>query len=188
MKPILLAGCLFGLLCSARAQRNLLLLKKGNRTVTRYWEGSTIAFQLTNGAWQKGELVALRNDSVFVQPHIVRYYLIGNDTLHLPVQGYAQSSIAAFPRRGVEIDLRRGEFGITNRANMLTKLLRIGAVGFTALSLANGLREGNYSLSDHGTELAIAGGVVAASYAIDKLQRYTYRLGGKYHLDVINFR
>ncbi|RYY67578.1 MAG: hypothetical protein EOO12_00655 [Chitinophagaceae bacterium] len=172
---------------NARAQRGLLLLKKGNRTLARYWEGGSIAFQLTDGSWQKGELIAMRNDSIFVKAHIVRYYQIGNDTLFLPVQGYAQNTIAAFPRRGVDVDFRHGEFGISNRGNLIGKLMRIGAVGYTALSLANGLREGTYSLSGHGTELAIAGGVFAAGYAIDKLQRYTYRIGGKYHIDIIRF-
>ncbi|TCZ70619.1 hypothetical protein [Flaviaesturariibacter aridisoli] len=187
MKPILLAGCLLGLLCTAQAQRNLLLLKRGNRTVARYWEGGTIAFQLNDGSWQKGELIALRNDSVFIKAHIVRYYQIGNDTLYLPVQGYAQNTITAFPRRGVEVDFRHGEFGISNGGNLIGKLMRIGAVGYTALSLANGLREGTYSLSGQGTELAIAGGVFAAGYAIDKWQRYTYRIGRKYHIDIIRF-
>lgn len=186
MKPLLLF--FFLLLCgTAPAQRTLLLVKKGERTLLRYWQGGTIAFQLNNGAWQKGDFVALRHDSLFVMPRIVRYYFIGNDTLKLPVAGYPLNTIAAFPRRGMSVDFQHGDFGLTRSGTLVGKLLRIGGAGYAALGLINGLRDGNVSLKNNGTGLAIAGAVFAGGYALDKLQRYTYRLGGKYHLEVLQF-
>ncbi|GAB4091117.1 hypothetical protein [Flaviaesturariibacter terrae] len=187
MKRLLLPLIILLLAQGAGAQRSLLLLKKGARTVARYWEGGTIAFQLSNGAWQQGDLVALRNDSVFVQPRIVRYYMIGNDTLKLPVQGYPLQTLAAFPRPGVSIEFRSGAFGVSKRRSLAGTLLQVGAIGYTALGLVNGLREGNYSLSEHKTELAVAGAVYALGFALKRLTRYTYPIGSKYHIESIRF-
>ncbi|RYY39157.1 MAG: hypothetical protein EOO08_11550 [Chitinophagaceae bacterium] len=184
MNRWLLLIFLMGLSLFAKSQHHLLLLKKGPRTVATYWEGAPIAFQLNNGLWQKGELVALRNDSIFVRVRIVRYYMIGNDTLTLPLQGFALNTISAFPKKGIAVDFRGGEFRISKSGSLPAKLLKIGAIGYTALGAVNGLREGTYSIADHKAELIIAGAAFAAGVAIDKLQRYTWTIGRKYHLEV----
>ena len=56
----------------AYGQQDILVFKKKNKVINRYWKGSTIAFQLKDDQCQKGEITKIQNDSFFIRPMVVR--------------------------------------------------------------------------------------------------------------------
>src|SRR6186713_515843 len=90
------------------SQQNMLTFKKGNKTTARIWKGSFIAFQLHNKEWQKGEITRISNDSFYIRPRVIRYYLINSDTTYYPVIGFSVSDVFAMPKKGILIDFING--------------------------------------------------------------------------------
>src|SRR6185295_2954950 len=95
------------------SQQAILLFKKKNKTLEGFWAGSIIAFQLKDKQWQKGEITKIQNDSFFIRPVVVQYNLLNTDTLYYNIAGFSVSDIYAMPKRGVLIDYKDGEFGIS---------------------------------------------------------------------------
>ena len=60
----------------AYCQQDILAFKKRNKEINRYWKGSTIAFQLRDKQWKKGEITKIQNDSFYIRPMVVRYSLM----------------------------------------------------------------------------------------------------------------
>ena len=95
------------------SQQAILLFKKKNQNLESFWVGSTIAFQLRDKQWQKGEITKIQNDSFFIRPVVVRYNLLNTDTFYYNIAGYSVSDIYAMPKKGVLIDYKDGEFQIS---------------------------------------------------------------------------
>src|SRR5438445_9374294 len=83
------------------AQRNILEFKKGRKVISRYWEGSEIAFLGRGGEWEKGIIKKLKSDSIYIEPSYVAYYLMGTDTFTLNTIGFSIAGIRAMPKRGM---------------------------------------------------------------------------------------
>src|SRR5215831_11239355 len=98
-KLTLIPTLLFSFLVN-HSQQAILLFKKKNRSLESFWVGSTIAFQLSDKQWQKGEITKIQNDSFFVRPSVVRYNLLNTDTSYFNVMGFSVSDIYAMPKRG----------------------------------------------------------------------------------------
>ena len=92
------------------AQKNILEFKKGRKVISRYWEGSEIAFLGQEGEWEKGVIKKIRNDSIYIQPSYVNYYLMGTDTITLNTIGFSIDGIRAMPKRGMLIDYKNGSW------------------------------------------------------------------------------
>jgi hypothetical protein len=54
VKKLTLIGILLLFISTVYAQQDILIFKKNGKTIDRYWKGMTIAFQQSNGQWQKG--------------------------------------------------------------------------------------------------------------------------------------
>ena len=170
------------------AQKSFLEYKKGRKVISRFWEGSEIAFLGRGGEWEKGVIKKLKRDSIYIQPSYVRYYLMGTDTITLNTIGFSINDIWAMPKRGMLIDYKNGTFQI-NRAGghvhfywiKSGAIFRYGAAAYLAVSLINSINSENKVT---GGELAIGAGVFAFGVLLKCLYKPYFKIGRKYHLEV----
>jgi len=141
-------------------------LQKRNKETNRYWKGTTITFQLRDKQWQKGEITKIQTDSFYIKPMVVRYSLMGSDTVHYNVRGFALTDVFAMPNKGILIDYMNGRFQISRSGGhvhwYLVKsgwIFRAGAAAYAGLHIANGLIQNNFSFSDSKTQLLTAAAV-----------------------------
>jgi hypothetical protein len=171
-------------------QKNILEFKKGRKVISRYWEGSEIAFLGTDGEWEKGVIKKIKSDSIYIQPSFVAYYLMGTDTFTLNTLGFSIASIYAVPKRGMLIDFKNGRFQI-NRAGghvhfywiKSGTLFRYGAAAYVAVSLLNSINSENKIT---GEEVAISAGVFAFGVVLKCLYKPYHKIGRKYHFEMLN--
>jgi len=173
------------------SQQNMLAFKKGNKTIERFWKGNFIAFQLTNQEWRKGEITKIQNDSFFIRPMIIKYSLMATDTFHYAVIGFAFSDVYAMPKKGYLVDYVDGRFQISRSGGHVHWywiksgwIFRVGAVGYAALNLTNGLIENDFSIKDG--RLAIAAGVFLFGTLLKHIYKPVLRLRNKNHLEMVN--
>ena len=188
-KPLLIALALFYCL-AAHAQQNILLFKKGNKVIERFWKGKFISFQLKSKDWQKGEITRIENDSIYIRPTIVQYNMMGTDTFHFPPTGFALSDIHAMLKKGYILHYVNGHFEISRSGGHVHWywvksgwIFRVAAAGYAALYIINGLID--HDLSFNNGSLAIAGGVFLFGVLLKHIYKPTLRLRNKYHLEVV---
>ena len=180
------------LICSKAiyAQKNILEFKKGRKVISRYWEGSEIAFLASDGEWEKGVIKKIKNDSIYIEPSFVSYYLMGTDTFTLNTVGFSIAGIYAMPKRGMLIDYKNGRFQI-NRAGghvhfywiKSGTLFRYGAAAYVVVSLINGINSENKITTE---ELAISAGVFAFGVLLKCLYKPYHKIGKKYHFKILS--
>lgn len=176
------------------SQRAYIVFKKRNKTITSYWKGSVIAFQLENKDWQKGEITRIANDSFYIRPVVVKYHIMGTDTLEYSVLGYSISDIYAMPKKPVLIDFRKGHFEVSPAGGHLHWywvksgwLFRVGAASYAALNVINGAIVGDLSFANYKKQLIGSAVVFGFGVILQKLWKPYLRIGRKYHIKVINF-
>ena len=177
---------------STFSQNNTLFLKQGTRTIYSFWKGKTIAFQTKDMNWQKGEITKLVNDSVYIRPRVVRYFMMGTDTTYLPIEGFSTSDIYAFPKHGVLIDFIDGRFQINRSGGTVNwywvksgLVFRISSIVYAGLNITNGLIDHNFSFSDSKTTLAICAAVWGFGFMLHKIYKPVLPVGRKYHIEVL---
>src|SRR6185436_6843415 len=162
---------------SLYSQEDILVLKKGNKSIEKFWKGGFIAFQLENKTWEKGELMKITNDSFYIRPRVIKYGFMRTDTFYYPVKGFVRSDIYAMPKKGYLIDFVNGRFQISRTGGHVHFywiksgfIFRIAGAGFALLGLING------SLIN----IPIGAAVFAAGVLMKKMYKPTIRLKGKY--------
>jgi hypothetical protein len=180
MQKLTLTAIFILLFSSLYSQEDLLIFKKGNKSIEKFWKGAFIAFQLENKTWEKGELVKIKNDSFYIRPRVIKYSLMRTDTFYYPVKGFVLSDIYAMPKRGVLIDFVNGRFQISRTGGHLHFywiksgfIFRVGGAGFALLGLANG------SLLN----VPFGAAVFGAGVLMKKMYKLTIRLKGKYKME-----
>jgi hypothetical protein len=175
------------------SQQAILLFKKKNKTVESFWVGSVMAFQLKDKQWQKGDITKIQNDSFFIRPVVVQYNLLNTDTLYYNIAGFSVSDIYAMPKRGVLIDYKDGEFGISRAGGhqhwywiKSGWVFRVGAAGYAALIVANSLIDSDLSISDSKTQLGIAAAIFLGGVLLKKAYKLTVKVKKKYHFEIFN--
>ena len=173
----------------AYSQQNILVFKKRNETINRFWKGSFIAFQLKDNEWQKGEITKIQNDSFYIRPRIIHYNLMGADTAYYNAVGFSLTDVFALPKKGVLIDYINGRFQISRSGGHLHWywiksgwIFRVGAAGYAGLNIANGIIDNDFSL--RGSKLGIAAAVFLGGVLLHKSYKPTSRIRKKYHLEV----
>ncbi len=171
------------------SQQNILIFKKGNKTTNRFWKGSFIAFQLHNNDWQKGEITRISNDSFYIRPRVIRYYLMNSDTSYYPVIGFSLSDVSAIPKKGILIDFINGRFQISTTGGHLHWywiksgwIFRVGAAGYAGLHIANGIINDNSTF--RASNLGIAAAVFLGGVLLHRSYKPILKIGKKYHLEV----
>jgi hypothetical protein len=178
----------------AYCQQDILVFKKGNKEIKRYWVGAIVAIQLKDKQWQKGEITKIQNDSLYIRPTVVRYSLMGSDTVHYSVRGYALTDVFAMPNKGILIDHINGRFQISTSGGHVHFywiksgwIFRVGAAGYAGLNMANGLIQDKFSFSDSKTRLLSAAGVFLAGVLLHKNYKPYLRITRKYRLEILKF-
>jgi hypothetical protein len=176
----------------AYSQNDILIFKKRNKEIARYWKGLTIAFQLKDEQWQKGEITKIQNDSFYIRPMIVRYGLMGMDTAHYSVKGFALTDVFAMPNQGILIDYINGHFQVSRYGGHVHwywiksgRIFRVGGAVYAALHITNGLIQNTFSFSDSKTELLTAAAVFLVGVLLNKSYKPYLRIGKKYHLETL---
>lgn len=195
MKKLTLIAILLFSFFRNYSQEAILLFKKKNITVHSFWVGSTIAFQLKDKQWQKGEITKIRKDSFFIQPVIVQYNLLNTDTFYYNSLGFSVLDVYAMPKRGVLIDYKDGEFQISRSGGhqhwywiKSGWVFRVAGAGYAGLIVANSLIDSDLSISDSKTQLGVAAGVFLFGVLLKKIYKLTLRVGKKYHLETFQLR
>jgi hypothetical protein len=177
------------------SQQAILIFKKKNKTIQSFWVGSTIAFQLKDKQWQKGEITSIQNDSFYIRPAVVQYNLFNTDTFYYNVLGFALHDIYAMPKKGVLIDYKSGQYQINTSGGhqhwywiKSGWIFRVAAVGYASLIAVNSLIDSDLSISDSKTQLGVAAIVFLGGLVLQKAYKLTLRLGKKYRLETFELR
>jgi hypothetical protein len=195
MKKLTLISFLSYSFFNSYSQQVILLFKKKDITVQSFWVGSTIAFQLRDKQWQKGEITRIQNDSFFIQPTVVQYNFLTTDTFYYNIAAFSVSDVYAMPKRGVLIDYKDGQFQISRTGGhqhwywiKSGWLFRVAGAGYAGLIVANSLIDSDLSISDSKAQLTVAAGVFLVGVLLKKLYKLTIRTGKKYHLETFQLK
>ena len=178
-KPILLILSLltFSFLHS---QDNVIIFKKGNRSIDKFWKGTFIAFQLENKNWEKGELMRITSDSFYIRPRVVKYNFMRTDTFYYPTKGFKLSDIYAMPKRGYLIDYVNGQFQISKYGGHVHfywiksgYLFRLAGAGFAVLGIVNG----------SWINVPIGAAAFLGGMLMKRMYKLTLRVKGKYRME-----
>lgn len=183
MKKTLLITALLLLTGSfSRAQADMVILKKRNKTVDRYFIGSYIYFETEKNQRWSGKIYKLKADTIFIVPIEERVYmhnwgLVLTDTIELNRIGIALNTISnitkrnenlVFVKNGSLLQLLGGGYAVLNVINTVTSQDKEPVFGSKNLK-----------------NLGIAAGV----FGIGTLQRLLYKdyypLGKKYKLKIL---
>ena len=175
------------------AQNYNLILKKRNKTIDDFWEGSMIAFQQKNQAWQYGKVITIKKDSIYIKPLMIQYSYMRADTLVSFVTGFELKDIYAFPKPGVVVDYDKGKFRINRKSSRVQAywlksgyILRVGALGYAALNIINSVAHDELSMENNAVPLSIAAAVLLTGVILDKTYKPKYIVGKKYHLELLD--
>jgi hypothetical protein len=191
MKQLLLVLSFFiSATCSAQIA---LQLKKNNRSVQTFWQGSIIAFQTNSTYWEKGEIMKITPDSFYIRPFIVKYHMFGKDTVLYKTQGFKIADVYAVPKRGVYVDHVNGRWQLITSAGNVKwywlksgKVFKLAGAAYAALLLVNGIN-GGFSFSEDRSELIIAAALFATGVILDIIYSPVYKMGRKHKLRSIDF-
>jgi hypothetical protein len=192
MDKLLLTACLSLAFSLAHSQQNFLVLKKGNKPIESYWRENIIAFQLRDKQWVKGEISAIRNDSLYIRPLVIRFTMTSIDTLHYGIAGYSLDDLYALPKKGVLIDEVNGSYQISRSGGHVHWywiksgwIFRATGSGYIALTLLNGWIQNDFSWAQNRAQLGIAAAVFLFGVILHETWSPTIRLGKKYYLKVL---
>jgi len=195
MKKLTLISTLLFSFFINHSQQSILLFKKKNKNLESFWVGSTIAFQLRDKQWQKGEITKIQNDSFFIRPVVVRYNLLNTDTFYYDIASFSVSDIYAMPKKGVLIDYKDGEFQVSRSGGhqhwywiKSGWIFRVAGAAFAGLIFANSIIDSDLSISDSKTQLGIAAAVFLAGVLLKKVYKLTLKVGKKYHFETFQLK
>jgi hypothetical protein len=190
-RPLLFLLILF-LGVQAAAQQNVLVLKKNKKTLQYFWPGQFIAFQPDKYQWQKGEIMTIKNDSVFVRPRIITFHTYYYDTAYYPIQGYAIKEIYALPKTGLLVDYKDGKFQPVSYGGHMHWywvksgwIFRAGGIGFAGLHTINSLRQQDFPNKDTKKVLLASGALLAGGLFLKKAYSPLRRIRNRYHMEMI---
>ena len=182
-KPIF--TILISIIASAQSDY-LVLKKKNNRTLKTYFPGTFISAVNYSGFTLNGIILAIRNDSVFIEQQNI--YQIGTqfgvpalDTVVYTI-GLDYREIAKF-----NYTSHTGPGGAPRSRGasqlLIPRILTIGGTGYVLLELINGVyRKESLNDSRRLTALGIAAGVAASGIAWTTIARKRDRAGKKYQV------
>jgi len=180
MHKLTLTAFFISILSFVYSQDNVLIFKKSNKSIEKFWKGTFIAFQLENKNWEKGELMKITNDSFYIRPRVIKYSFMRTDTFYYPIKGFKLSDIYAMPKRGYLIDYVNGHFQVSKYGGHVHfywiksgYIFRLAGAGFAVLGLINGSF----------INVPIGAGVFLAGMLMKKIYKVTIRVKKKYQME-----
>ncbi|HSK14484.1 MAG TPA: hypothetical protein VK907_14785 [Phnomibacter sp.] len=170
--------------CAAGAQvqgNAILVLKKNNKTLAKFYPGSFISFYTTEGMPVHGSVSRLTPDSIYIEQYSIRRMMRADgalvfDTSNIYRAMFHLNNIGSFPA------------GKQKKKNIVTDgtLLKIGGAGYLALNLINTLRDGDPPFGQENLPHVLgAAGAMALGTGLRHMWPKRYRLGKKYSLKVL---
>ena len=162
----------------AQASLDMIVLKnRKNRTIKTFFSGIPITFQDKAGQMYSGKIKKVVSDSFFVQQYDIR--TVGT-MWGTQVQDTVSSYIVRFhPNEVAWLVKPKSSFELFKNGS----LLMIGGAGYGVLHAVNALYLEEPILWSN---MALAGGAIAAGYALRKLRNDRYVIGKKYKLVYID--
>lgn len=175
---VYLISALFVLEASAQTSLDMVVLRnRQNRTIKSYFSGIPITFGDKTGQVVQGVIKRVYNDSIYIQQYDIRraatmWGTQVQDTVGTYFIKFHPNEIVwiAKPKRMLE-SIRNGS------------AFMIGGAGYAVLHVLNAAYLGQPVLWPN---MAVAGGVAATGYLMNKLRSNRYMIGKKYKLIYIN--
>lgn len=160
---------------------DILLLRKGNKTIQKYYAGSTIMFYTKEGQAISGNIDCIKNDSIFLTQQTVRRIQTAEggfrfDTSNKYRLMFSIANIGSFPS-----GKQRGK-------NLLTDgtLLMLGGAGYLVLNLVNTTRQGDSPFGEENLPKVLASaGAVVVGFILKKAWPSRSTIGKKYDIQVL---
>jgi hypothetical protein len=175
----------------ARAQTGFIVLKKRQKSQRFFWKDGHFTFQTTDGQWISGILTKLEKDSFYLTQEIIRYHLMGFDTIHVSGYKFALNDVSAIPRSRETItyenDQVRVELGHERFAWIRNGFLfQVVGGGWVLLNVINDLGRGDPPFAKKN----LAGlGIGAAVFVLGTILNKTFdpyiHIGKKYQLELV---
>lgn len=170
------------LLCTSVAftQRGVLIVKKGETTVTRYYEGAFLRFYHPGGGLVQGWIRKNKNDSIQLMLGYMGLVKEGMgtkiDTVRQGFDVFSIKDIAAIPK-----DERFRSIWTSPGS-----LLQLGAAAYSGINLLNSITRGIPLFSDgNGARLGITAGIFAIGLLLEKLEKDRMVMGKKYRVEML---
>jgi len=179
MQKLLLLILFCSFVDTANAQSDMLVLKKRNRTVQRFFTGSAITFQLSSKQWITGYIKKIKNDTLQIlpiqeQPTVNFLGMIVTDTILLNPIKIPLQSIYAVPKDESFTYIKDGS------------LLQILSGGYLVLNVINTAASKDPVFGkDNIKNLGTAAGVFAAGTIMHTLHKSVHVLGKKYSIQIV---
>jgi hypothetical protein len=160
---------------------DILLLRKGNKTIHKYFSGSPIMFYTTEGMSVSGTVDCITNDSIFLSQQTIRRIAtpeggVRFDTSNKYKLMFSIANIGSFPA------------GKKKGKNLLTDgtLLVLGGAGFLVVNLVNTTRQGDPPFGEENLPKVLAAtGAVVAGFLLKLAWPSRSYVGKKYQLQVL---
>lgn len=160
---------------------DIMLLKKGNKTIQKFFKGSNIMFYTTEGMQVYGTIECIANDSIFLFQQTIRRIPtteggIRFDTSNKYNMMFSIANIGSFPA------------GKKKGKNMLTDgtLLMLAGGGFLVLNLVNTSLQGDPPFGEENLPKVLgAAGALAGGFLLSKSWPSKSYIGKKYQIQVL---
>ncbi|RFM30271.1 hypothetical protein [Deminuibacter soli] len=178
MKNCLLIVLLGFVAQRACAQEDFVLLKKGDRTIERYYSGSNIYIYTTYDQYLKGIVDKCRNDSIFIKVQstemVPTMYGSKPELINWGTTGVALKEIAIVPHKRISM---------ASVGNTLVGAAFI-AGGIIGINSIHTTEKGDYAIAYFAT--AGLGFLVSQIHFFKQRKPLGYTIGKKYHLEYVN--
>jgi len=160
---------------------DILLLKKGNKPVQKYYAGSTIMFYTKEGQAISGNIDCIKNDSIFLSQQTIRRIPTAEGGIRFDTSNkyklmFSLANIGSFPS-----GKQRGK-------NLLTdgSLLILGGAGYLVLNLVNTTRQGDPAFGEENLPKVLASaGAVVLGFILKHAWPSRVTIGKKYEIQVL---
>jgi hypothetical protein len=158
-----------------------MLLKKGDKTIAKYFAGNYMRFNTTEGMPAEGVIERITTDSIILINHNIRRLQRADGAVIFDTAGsyrlfFSLANIGSFP-----IIKQPGR-------NILTdgSLLMLAGAGYLVLNIFNTTRQGDPPFGEENLpNVLIASGMVAGGFILSKAWPKRHVIGKKYYLKVI---
>ena len=187
---ILLVFCF----CDGYTQQSVIVLKKGQHSIQYFWKDSRITFQLKDKEWMRGIITRITADSFYLTKEIIRYNVMGNDTLHFSGFVFAFEDVYALPTKKELTYYDNDKIRIIpGHENFLWVrngfIFQVAGAGYVGLNVINDLAHNSPPFAKKNlAKLAIGAAVfLVGRFLHFKFDPYLH-IGKKYHLECIVFQ
>ncbi|MDI3320141.1 hypothetical protein [Pinibacter soli] len=177
-KIILLISFAFSTMMASAQSDFIVVKKRNNRTVKTFMPGSTITITTFQDYVLTGPVDTIRDDSIFVRMYNIRVMPTQFGTTIIDTAGSNVRGVNYKDIQKIDVGKKESFVFIKNGT-----LFMIGGLGYIALHLINGayLHE-----SPNGASIAIAGGVAAAGFIMNRIYHSRKKHGKLYKIEYIH--